>query len=195
KTASEAELASMMVGRQVLLTVDKAEAKPGEPVLIVDGLRVLDDREGLVVDGVSFDVRAGEILGLAGVQGNGQTELVEALTGLRGPQAGHVTIVGQETTRANPRTVTELGVAHVPEDRQRDGLVLSYPVADNMVLNTYYLPPFARGVVTQQAEVDKVAAERVKQFDVRTPGIATSAGSLSGDNQQKVNIARELSRP
>ena len=195
KAATETELASMMVGRQVLLTVNKAEAKPGEPVLTVADLRVLDDRDGLVVDGVSLDVRAGEILGLAGVQGNGQTELVEALTGLRKAQAGRVTICGSDTTQANPRTVTELGVAHVPEDRQRDGLVLSYPVADNMVLNTYYLPPFARGVVTQQAEVDQAATERVRQFDVRTPGIATSAGSLSGGNQQKVIIARELSRP
>jgi simple sugar transport system ATP-binding protein len=132
---------------------------------------------------------------VAGVQGNGQTELVEALTGLRSALAGRMSIAGHEVTRISPRAITELGVAHVPEDRQRDGLVLSYPIADNMVLNTYYIAPFARGVVIQQPEVDKVAVERVKQFDVRTPGIATSAGSLSGGNQQKVIVARELSRP
>jgi simple sugar transport system ATP-binding protein len=195
ETATEPQLASMMVGRSVELTVKKAAAKPGETVLQVNGLRVLDDRENLALDGVSFDVRAGEILGVAGVQGNGQTELVEALTGLRSPFAGQVLINGTDTTHASPRRIVELGIAHVPEDRQRDGLVLSYPVADNMVLNTYYLSPFAQGVVIRETEVNKVAADRVKQFDVRTPGITTSAGSLSGGNQQKVIIARELSRP
>lgn len=195
KSATETQLASMMVGRQVELTVHKEEAKPGEVILQVKELRVLDDRENLAVNGVSLEVRSGEIVGVAGVQGNGQTELVEALTGLRSALSGHVHINSHETTHASPRQVVELGVAHVPEDRQRDGLVLSYPVADNMVLNTYYLPPFARGVVIQQPEVEKAAAERVEQFDVRTPGIATSAGSLSGGNQQKVIVAREFSRP
>ncbi len=195
QTATESQLASMMVGRVVELIVRKTPARPGEAVLRVNDLRVLDDRENLTVDGVSFEVRAGEILGVAGVQGNGQTELVEALTGLRSTLAGHMSIDGHEVTHANPRTIVELGVAHIPEDRQRDGLVLSYPVADNMVLNTYYLPPFARGVVIQQADVEKAAAQRVEQFDVRTPGIQTTAGSLSGGNQQKVIVARELSRP
>jgi simple sugar transport system ATP-binding protein len=195
KTATETQLASMMVGRQVELTVHKEKAKPGEVILQVKDLRVLDDRENLAVNGVSLEVRSGEIVGVAGVQGNGQTELVEALTGLRSSLSGHVRINSHETTHDSPRQVVELGVAHVPEDRQRDGLVLSYPVADNMVLNTYYLPPFARGVVIQQPEVEKAAAERVEQFDVRTPGIATSAGSLSGGNQQKVIVAREFSRP
>jgi simple sugar transport system ATP-binding protein len=195
KSATEIQLASMMVGRQVELTVQKEEAKPGEVILQVRDLRVLDDRENLAVNGVSLEVRSGEIVGVAGVQGNGQTELVEALTGLRSVLTGHIHINSHETTHASPRQVVELGVAHVPEDRQRDGLVLSYPVADNMVLNTYYLPPFARGVVIQQPEVEKAASERVQQFDVRTPGIATSAGSLSGGNQQKVIVAREFSRP
>ncbi|MBI3761735.1 MAG: ABC transporter ATP-binding protein [Chloroflexi bacterium] len=195
KTATESLLASMMVGRQVELRVHKTVAKPGEAVLRVNDLRVLDDRENLMVDGVSFEVRAGEILGVAGVQGNGQTELVEALTGLRPTLAGRMFIDGHEVTRASPRRVVELGVAHIPEDRQSDGLVLSYPVADNLVLNTYYLPPFARGVVMQQPEIERAAAERVEQFDVRTPGIQTTAGSLSGGNQQKVIVARELSRP
>jgi general nucleoside transport system ATP-binding protein len=195
KTATEAQLASMMVGRTVELIVHKTPAKPGEPVLRVNDLRVFDDRENLAVDGVTFEVRVGEIMGVAGVQGNGQTELVEALTGLRTPLSGHIFIDGHEVTHASPRRIVELGVAHVPEDRQQDGLVLAYPVADNMVLNTYYLPPFARGVIIQQAEVEKAAAARVEQFDVRTPGIRTTAGSLSGGNQQKVIVAREFSRP
>ncbi len=195
KTATEAQLASLMVGRTVELTVRKSEAKPGGPVLNVRDLRVLDDRDNLVVDGVTLDVRAGEVVGVAGVQGNGQTELVEALTGLRRPLSGSIHICGHDTTHAGPRRITEIGVAHVPEDRQRDGLVLSYPLTDNMVLNTYYRPPFAKGVVIQQPEVDKIAAEKVKQFDVRTPGIEARAGTLSGGNQQKVIVAREFSRP
>ena len=195
QTATEAELASMMVGREVELTAHKAPAKPGNPVLQVTDLRVLDDRENLAVSGVTLEVREGEIVGVAGVQGNGQTELVEALTGLRPVLSGAVTICGIPTTHASPRAIVELGVGHVPEDRQRDGLVLSYPIADNMVLNTYYRAPFAKSGVIQQSAVDEAAAERVKQFDVRTPGITTAAGKLSGGNQQKVIIARELSRP
>jgi simple sugar transport system ATP-binding protein len=195
KTATEAQLASLMVGREVELTVHKIKATPGQSVLEIRELRVMDDQDNLMVDGVDLDVRAGEIVGVAGVQGNGQTELVEAITGLRKVLSGSVKIEAVETTHASPRRIVELGVAHVPEDRQRDGLVLSYPVADNMVLNTYYLPPYARWVMIQQAEVDKVSEERVKQFDVRTPNIGTSAGSLSGGNQQKVIVAREFSRP
>jgi simple sugar transport system ATP-binding protein len=195
QTATENELASLMVGRAVELKVHKLAATPGAEVLRVSDLRVFDDRENLAVDGVSFEVRAGEILGVAGVQGNGQTELVEALTGLRASLSGQLAIEGHEITRASPRQIVELGVAHIPEDRQRDGLVLNYPITDNMVLNTYYRPPFARGVVMQHLAVEKAATERVQQFDVRTPGIQTSAGSLSGGNQQKVIVARELSRP
>lgn len=195
KTATEPELASLMVGRNVELTAHKQPAQPKEAILQVNSLRVLDDRENLAVDNVTLEVRAGEVVGVAGVQGNGQTELVEALTGLRRILSGDISIGGTPTTHASPRKIVELGVGHVPEDRQRDGLVLAYPIADNMVLNTYYKPPFAKGVVIQQAEVNKVATERVKQFDVRTPGITTAAGKLSGGNQQKVIIARELSRP
>jgi simple sugar transport system ATP-binding protein len=193
--ADENKLAAMMVGRDVALEVRKQPAKPGEAVLRVQNLEVLDERHSVAVDGVSFEVRAGEVLGVAGVQGNGQTELVEALTGLRTPLTGRIEIAGQAATHASPRRITELGVAHVPEDRQRDGLVLAYPVADNMVLSTYYLPPFAQGVVLQERAINQAAAERVKQFDVRTPGIETPAKSLSGGNQQKVIVAREFSRP
>jgi ABC-type uncharacterized transport system ATPase subunit len=192
---TEAELAKMMVGREVILQVNKEPAQPQEAVLDVRDIQVMDDRGTVAVDGVSLQVRAGEVLGIAGVQGNGQTELVEALTGLRGIESGTVTIAGQDTTRATPRRITELGTAHVPEDRQRDGLVLSFPVEDNMVMNTYYVPPFAKGIVLQQEAIAQAAKERVDLFDVRTPSTYVPASNLSGGNQQKVIVAREFSRP
>ncbi len=193
--ASEAMLASMMVGREVELDVQKSEAKPAEPVLDVRDLRVLDHRHNLAVDGVSFQVRAGEILGIAGVQGNGQTELVEALTGLRPVAGGEIRIDGVNVAGASPREILERGVAHVPEDRQRDGLVLSFPVADNLVLNTYYLAPNARGVALQEKAILDNAVALVREFDVRTPSVNTPVANLSGGNQQKVIVAREFSRP
>jgi simple sugar transport system ATP-binding protein len=185
----------MMVGRDVSLQVDKTPAKPGDVVLKVSDLEVDNDRHRIAVDGISFEVRAGEILGVAGVQGNGQTELVEALTGLRPSAGGKVELLGTDITHATPREVTELGTAHIPEDRQRDGLVLSFPVADNLVLNSYYQPPYSKGVILQEKTISKAAKERIKEFDVRTPSAFTSVGSLSGGNQQKVIVARELSRP
>ncbi|NLF01946.1 MAG: ABC transporter ATP-binding protein [Anaerolineales bacterium] len=193
--ATETSLARMMVGREVILEVDKTPARPQEPVLDVRDLYVLDNRGAVAVQGLSLEVRAGEVLGLAGVQGNGQTELVEALTGLRKVERGHITILGHDTTHASPRQITELGVAHVPEDRQQDGLVLDFTVRDNLVLNTYYVPPFARGVTLQREAIEAAANERVQLFDVRTPSIDTRTASLSGGNQQKVIVAREFSRP
>lgn len=191
---SLAELASMMVGREVILTVEKKPQHLGEIVLEVRGLKVLDDRKNLAVKGVSFQVHAGEILGIAGVQGNGQSELVEALTGLRPILEGEVKILNDHTTRASPRLILEKGVAHVPEDRQRDGLVLAHPLLDNLVLNTYYLPPFAQGIVTQERAIIAAAEERVERFDIRTPSIFVPTSTLSGGNQQKVIVAREFSR-
>jgi simple sugar transport system ATP-binding protein len=188
-------LASMMVGRQVMLTVDKPAAKPGDVVFDVSNLQVLDDRKLLAVNGVSFQVRAGEVLGIAGVQGNGQTELVEALTGLRSIKIGSITFLGQETSETSPRKMREIGSAHVPEDRQRDGLVLSFSVADNLVLNTYYELPFTKGFNLRHEEIDKAAKERVELFDIRTPSIEVPVSNLSGGNQQKVIVAREFSRP
>jgi simple sugar transport system ATP-binding protein len=190
----EKSLAEMMVGRAVELTVEKKAGEPTEPILAVKNLYIKDERRGIAVNGVSFEVRAGEVLGIAGVQGNGQTELVEALTGLRHIEEGTIMIAGESIGNQTPRHITELGVAHIPEDRQRDGLVLSFPVKDNFILNTYY-NTFAKGVVIDQEKVETVAKQLVKDFDVRTPGIEASVGTLSGGNQQKVIVAREFSRP
>jgi simple sugar transport system ATP-binding protein len=185
----------MMVGRTVQLHVSKAPAKPGASVLEVRNLRVADDRGQTVVDGVGFDVRAGEILVVAGVQGNGQTELVEALTGLARPLAGTIHLAGEDLVHASPREVLRSGVAHVPEDRQRDGLIADFPVADNLVLNTFDQPPFAHGLSMDRDAIASGAAERVKEFDIRTPSTAAPVGTLSGGNQQKIIVAREFSRP
>jgi simple sugar transport system ATP-binding protein len=193
--ATQETLAEMMVGRNVILRVDKAEAHPGESILHINQLQVLDDRRHMAVNGVSLEVRAGEILGIAGVQGNGQTELAEALTGLRHVVSGQVTIEGNDITHSTPRQIIETQTSHIPEDRQKHGLVLSFSVRDNMALCTYYKPPFARGVEIDFAAIEERATELVEMFDVRTPSIMTPVGSLSGGNQQKVIAARELTRP
>ncbi|OGO42299.1 MAG: heme ABC transporter ATP-binding protein [Chloroflexi bacterium RBG_16_57_9] len=193
--ATREMLAEMMVGREVILQVEKSAARPTEEVLQIEGLRVLDDRRYTAVDGVSLSVHAGEILGIAGVQGNGQTELVEALTGLRSATEGHVFLLGDDVTDANARVMVETGTAHVPEDRQKHGLVLTYPVRDNLVLRTYYDEPFAHGIELDEQTINARATDLVQQFDIRTPSIFTLAGSLSGGNQQKVIVAREISRP
>lgn len=282
--ANRAILASMMVGRDVVLQVEKEPAKTGDVVLQVKDLVVMDERKQVAVNSISFDVRAGEILGVAGVQGNGQTELVEALTGLRPVKSGQFSLLGdtfgEKKDYANKleefvntqlyrrvfnialgviifdllmgivfnyveaaenvlstidtilavlngisalvvlpfvlhflyilgtdpgsffrrkptdvRKLTELGSGHIPEDRQRDGLVLGYPIAKNLVLNTYYIPPYAKGFIIQDAPILKRAVDLIERFDIRTPGTEVKAGSLSGGNQQKVIVAREFSRP
>ena len=193
--SSEQELAEMMVGREVTLVIEKGPASPSDVVLEVTGLTADDVREQQVLHGVDFGVRAGEVLGVAGVQGNGQTELVEVLTGLRQATGGTFRVLGQDVTNASPRTITELGVAHIPEDRQQDGLVLTFPIYDNMVLNTYYQPPFAKGPSMQFDQVYKYAERLSEEFDVRTPSIELPVQNLSGGNQQKVIVAREFSRP
>jgi len=192
--STQATLASMMVGREVILVVEKEEARPGEVVLEVSGLRARDDRKHLVLDGANFEVRAGEVLGIAGVQGNGQTELVEVITGLRPALGGNVRINGKDITNSAPRPVTERGTAHIPEDRHRYGMVNALSVAYNLVLNTYYRSPFAHGLVIDDRAVKRNAAKLVQEFDVRTPSVETSGGSLSGGNQQKMVVARELGR-
>lgn len=195
KTSTEESLAALMVGREVLLRVKKDEAHPGDVVLDVADLVVEDDRGQTAVDHLNLQVRAGEIVGIAGIQGNGQRELVEGITGLRAIKNGRVTLGGANITHMLPRQVTELGVAHIPEDREKHGLVKNYPIADNIVLNQYYLPPFANGTVLNQPVIDQKATELVAEYDVRTPSIYTHAGSLSGGNKQKVIVAREFSRP
>jgi simple sugar transport system ATP-binding protein len=195
RTADDTTLANMMVGREVVLELNKTKAQPKETVLEVKDLHIHDHRNVEVVAGVDFEVRAGEVLGVAGVQGNGQTELVEVLTGMKSAKSGKATLLGHDIIHATPRTITELGSAHIPEDRQRDGLVMGFSVADNLVLNMYYQPPFAKGLVIQDDEVTKHAVKEIKDFDVRTPSPYTPAGKLSGGNQQKVIVARELSRP
>jgi simple sugar transport system ATP-binding protein len=193
--ATEESLAALMVGREVVLQVDKDEAHPGESVLQIKDLDVRDDRDQLAVEGLNLEVRAGEILGIAGVQGNGQRELVEALTGLRHAEAGSILLDGEDITNLTPRKVTEKKVAHIPEDREKHGLIMSYTIADNMVLNQYYEPPFSRRGVINHEAIRKNGQVLVEKFDVRTPSVMTSAGSLSGGNKQKVIVAREFSRP
>ncbi|MBK8904606.1 MAG: ABC transporter ATP-binding protein [Anaerolineaceae bacterium] len=195
KTATQATLAELMVGRKVILQVEKDAPQPQEVVLSVRNLEVLDDRRHTAVKDVDLEVRAGEIVGIAGVQGNGQRELVEALTGLRPINQGTVTIAGQDSTHYSPRQVTELGVAHIPEDREKHGLVMQYTIADNMVLNNYYRNPYASGPIMHQDAIDAHGTKLVAEFDVRTPGIHSTARTLSGGNKQKVIVAREFSRP
>ncbi len=194
KDSTERSLASLMVGRDVILDVEKAAATPGDEILNVVNLHVLDDRGLPAVEGVSFGLHRGEILGVAGVQGNGQTELVEALAGLRAVADGRFFIKGDDMTGASPRTITEKGVGHVPEDRQQDGLVASFTVMHNLVLSTYYRDAFSKSIVVNDRAIAENARELVRQYDVRPPTINNLAGELSGGNQQKVIVAREFSR-
>ncbi len=193
-TATESELAEMMVGRPVELTVSKGPANPADAVLQVTDLKVLNVNEQLAVNGVTFEVHKGEIVGIAGVQGNGQTELIEALTGLRDTVAGSVKISGRDMTNASPRDIHEASVAHVPEDRQRSGLVLSFSLTENFVLDSYYKEPFSHGVRMDWPRSRAEAERLVEEFDVRTPSTEVEAGNLSGGNQQKVIVAREFGR-
>jgi len=192
--ATEAELASMMVGRSVLLRVEKVPAAPGEVVLDVDRLSVDDASGHRVVDDVSFDIRAGEILAVAGVQGNGQTELTQAILGLCKPVSGAIRLSGRPIGGRSPKQVLRAGVGYVPEDRQHDGLVSSFSVADNLVLDQYDSTPFASGIAFRPSVVREHATRLVEEFDVRTGSVDAPAGTLSGGNQQKVVLARELSR-
>ena len=193
-TATNAELASLMVGRAVELTVRKGEPKLGDPALVVDGLTVIDHVGHLVVNDVSFTVRRGEILAVAGVQGNGQTELTEALLGLQPRVHGSVTIDGIELTHASVRRILDAGVGFVPEDRTDDGLVGEFTIAENLMLDRSEGAPFVRAGNIQRGALDDFAREKVKEFDVRTQGIDSKVRQLSGGNQQKVVLARELSR-
>lgn len=190
----EEGLAELMVGRPVDLVVDKRRAEPGEVVLSVENLVVFDDRNQRKVNGVTFDVRAGEIVGIAGVQGNGQTELVESLTGLRPSLGGFVRLKGEDITTMSPREIHKRSVAHVPEDRQRSGLILPFTVTENVVLDSYYDVPISNGVRMDWDAARDRAVRLVEQYDVRTPGVGVEVSTLSGGNQQKVIVAREFDR-
>jgi general nucleoside transport system ATP-binding protein len=192
--ATQESLAQMMVGRPVELEVEKGPPSPQAPVLEIADLAVEDDRGHLAVHELDLVVRAGEIVAIAGVQGNGQTELVEAIAGLRRIASGSIRIEGNEV-RPSPRRVFEAGVAHVPEDRLEDGLVPAFTIAENLVLNTYYLKPNADGVRLHRDAILATATTLVDEFDVRTPSVFNAASNLSGGNQQKVIVAREFSRP
>jgi general nucleoside transport system ATP-binding protein len=195
-STSDGDLAALMVGRAVELRVIKEAATPGEVVLDVAGLTVTDDAAASgrgVVDNLSFQVRGGEILGIAGVQGNGQTELCEALMGLR-PAAGAVRLDGKDISHASPRDRLRAGIGYIPEDRQQDGIVKDFSVADNLVLDTYDRPPYASGIAMDLGKIREQARALVQEFDVRTSSIETPVGTLSGGNQQKVILAREVGR-
>ena len=194
-SSSSAELASMMVGRPVQLTVDKSPAEPAGDMLEVEGLRVLDDQGQVMVDDVTFHVRAGEIYAIAGVQGNGQTELTEALVGLTPVDSGRIRVDGKDVTGADVDDVLSMGVGYVPEDRLHDGLVGSFSVAENLVLDLYDEKPFGNRLSLDLKAIEANARARVEEYDVRTQSIHHSASTLSGGNQQKVVLARELSRP
>ena len=194
KETDDRALAEMMVGRPVDLVVDKEPADPGSAVLTVAELTVADLDGRPLVDRVSFEVRAGEIVGIAGVQGNGQTELVEALVGLRRAESGEVRLDGTAITHDSPRQHHEAGIAHIPEDRQRDGIVKDFTVFENIALTGYYDEPLSSGPVMHWPTAEREATRLVEEFDIRTPSVGTATGTLSGGNQQKVIVAREISR-
>ncbi|MCP3762048.1 ABC transporter ATP-binding protein [Domibacillus sp. A3M-37] len=187
-------LASLMVGRDVTFTTEKADAVPEQNVLEIRGLSVNDSRGVQAVRDLDLNVRAGEIVGICGVDGNGQTELIEAITGLRKVSSGAVTLNGKNITSYKPRKVAESGVAHIPQDRHKHGLVLDYPIGVNMVLQTYYQKPFSKAGIMNYKEVYKKANTLIEEFDVRTPSETTLARALSGGNQQKAIIGREVDR-
>ena len=193
-SASNAELASLMVGRPVELTVHKGPAKPGQDALVVEDLRVIDAAGRVHVDGVSFSIRTGEILAVAGVQGNGQTELTEAILGLEEHVKGSIRLNGEQLLGRSVRHILDAGVGFVPEDRQVEGLVGEFTIAENLMLNRSHDKPFVSRGSLQLARLDTFAKDKIREYDVRAPGPSTLAGQLSGGNQQKVVVARELSR-
>lgn len=192
--ASASELASLMVGREVDLDVKRKPAKVGAETLVIKNLTVLDDRQHQMVDGVTFSVHDGEVLAIAGVQGNGQTELAEAILGLRKIHSGSIQVAGRDLTRSTVREVLEAGLGYIPEDRKKDGLVSEFTIAENLMLDGSFGKPFAKGVQIDFAKRDEIAHKLIEEFDIRTPSAETLAKQLSGGNQQKVVVARELGR-
>jgi simple sugar transport system ATP-binding protein len=195
KDTSRQEIAAMMVGRQVIFRVQRIQADPGETVLKVKDLKALNNKNLPALHDISFAVRAGEVLGIAGVEGNGLSELVEVLTGLRRAQSGQVELNNQAITNFSPRLIRERGTSHIPEDRHRRGLVLDFSVAQNMVLGIHYRAPYVRRTlldVINFAPIREKAQRLMQEFDIRPPDQDNPAGNLSGGNQQKVIVAREF---
>lgn len=191
---SSQELADLMVGREVSFKTVKQDVETGDTVLRIDNIEVQNSREVTAVKDFSLQVKAGEIVGIAGIDGNGQTELIQAITGLTKVQSGAVILQGKDITNKKPRQITEAGVGHIPEDRLRFGMEVDMTLSENLALQTYYKAPLSKGGVLQPTEIDQVANKLVKEFDVRSAGIQVTAGSMSGGNQQKAVIARELNR-
>ncbi|MDT3414956.1 simple sugar transport system ATP-binding protein [Brevibacillus aydinogluensis] len=194
KDTNPDELAAKMVGREVTFKVDKKPPQPKEVILSVENVTAMGNRGVNALNGISFEVRAGEILGIAGVDGNGQSELIEVLTGLRKASGGRVLLKGQDITNRLPREISEAGLSHIPEDRHKRGLVLDFTMSENMVLETYFHPRFNKNGFLDYAAIDKHASKLIEEFDVRTPSIHTKARALSGGNQQKAIIAREVDK-
>ncbi|MBD2872647.1 ABC transporter ATP-binding protein [Paenibacillus arenilitoris] len=192
KETNERQLAELMVGRDVNFTVEKTKRRPGDIVLAVDALHMKGERSKNVLNDVTFEVRSGEILGIAGVDGNGQSELIYAITGMRPVSGGSVRLNGQDLTNQSPRKVSVAGVGHIPEDRHKHGLVLDFTLSENMILGNYFKPEYGRYGFIDYSAMDKLATQLVDEFDVRTSGIDAQARALSGGNQQKAIIAREL---
>ncbi|CDQ40056.1 MULTISPECIES: ABC transporter ATP-binding protein [Virgibacillus] len=188
------ELASLMVGREVSFKTEKKPAEPKETVLEIKNLIVKDTRKVEMVKGLNLDVRAGEIVGIAGIDGNGQTDLIEAITGLAKSSSGSIQLNNKKITNLSPRKVTESGVGHIPQDRHKFGLVLDFPIGENMVLQTYYQKPYSKYKVLNYKEIYQKAKTLIAEYDVRTPSVYTKARALSGGNQQKAIIAREVDR-
>jgi simple sugar transport system ATP-binding protein len=194
-STSEADMAEMMVGRQVSFKVHKTESVPGEVVLKIDSLSVRNSKKFLSIKDFSLEVRAGEIVGIAGVEGNGQSDLIEAITGLRKEESGNVYLNGQKINGTSIRDRIEKGIGHIPEDRQKRGLVLDYTLAENMVLEVYYREPYSRMGILQKATIGQYANHIIESYDVRSgEGASSAARSLSGGNQQKAIIGREIER-
>jgi general nucleoside transport system ATP-binding protein len=192
---TEEELAELMVGRAVELTVDRGESHVGKPILRIEGLRVLDVHHRELIPELSLEIRAGEILGIAGVAGNGQDELVESIVGMRAPDGGKVLLDGRDVTGLSPRKMNMAEVAYVPGDRHRFGLILAFPVYDNLVLTRYYAAPYSRSFLRNDGEIVAAAERQVEKFDIRTPAVDVPTATLSGGNQQKIIVAREFDRP
>lgn len=188
------ELANLMVGREVVFKTEKAEPQPKQAVLEIENLTVKDSRHVKAVNNLNLAVRAGEIVGIAGVDGNGQSELIEAITGLMKAESGSIKLNGKDITNLSPRKVTESAVGHIPQDRHKHGLVLDFSMSENIVLQTYYQKPFSKNGVLNHTAINQKAKTLIEEYDVRTPSIQTLARALSGGNQQKAIIGREIDR-